>query len=91
MDITTVTEQDYFGAISALREYRDLSCVTNGPAFLIKVCRAYIMISGDKKEEAYLNQLLTERGFVFTCATTTAPSDMWTNPRDGISTPLTFS
>lgn len=87
MDKNSVNQQDYFGAVSALQKYDDLSCVTNGPAFLIEVCRAYIENSGDKKEFAFLEKVLTERGFVFT--NKGVRHNKWADPRDGITAPQT--
>lgn len=80
MDFNTITEQDYLGAISALRKYKDLSYVDNGPAFLLSVCEAYICNNIHAQET--LHNVLIERNFNFQM--NAFERNKWTDPFDEI-------
>ncbi len=85
MDLNTITEQDYLGAISALREYEDLSYIDNGSAFLISACEAYICNSKDIHAQKTLYDVLLERDFYF--QVNALEPNKWTNPFDEIMLP----
>ena len=86
MDLNTINEQDYCGAISSLEKYEDLSYIDNGPALLISICRAYIDSSKDSHAQKRLNDLLANRNFIF--QSKACPEyNRWTDVFDEISLP----
>jgi hypothetical protein len=88
MDKKTVDSTDFHGALCALREYKDLSYLTNGPGFLVGVVLAYLQNDPDDLDAMReARKVLDERGFKWPEKNV---YNRWDDPFDGIF-PVTFA